>query len=196
MCFGETLASNLGFDNLTGWLPPSQDAPGRIDLVGIDKVWKLYYSLVAFYCQRRSLMNINDYFARKKAQQEINIQTSIAKLHCATHDALDELYRDLTWELTEDVRDHLQIFTEEEVEEFFAKPLPHMEILALYIELEKKHSQERMIFLKGFSKFMLEIINEQVEDYRETESILSRIAATSEETHSTDEVRRMLDLED
>ena len=141
-------------------------------------------------------MNIDDYVARKKAQRESNIQTSIEKLHCATHDALDELHRDLTWELTEDIRDHLSIFAEDEVEEFFAKPLPHMEILALYIELEKKHSQERMTFLKGFSKFMLETINEQVEDYRETESILSRITENNEKTYSTDEVRQMLDLED
>lgn len=71
-----------------------------------------------------------------------------------------------------------------------------MEILALYVELEKKHSQERMTFLKGFSKFMLEIINEQVEDYHETESILSRITENNEKTYSTDEVRQMLDLKD
>lgn len=42
---------------------------------------------------------------------------------------------------------------------------------------------------------MLEIINEQVEDYRETESILARIAGNDEETNSTDEMRQMLDLE-
>ena len=141
-------------------------------------------------------MNINDYFAEIKAQQEKNIQTSIENLNSATHDALEKLYRELIWELTKDIRDHFSIFTAEEVDEFFAKPLPHIEILALYIEMEKKHSQERMIFLKGFSKFMLEIINEQVEDYRETESIRSRIAETNEETYSTDEMRQMLDLED
>ena len=93
-------------------------------------------------------------------------------MNSATHDALEELYRELTWELTEDIPDHLSIFTEDDVDKFFAKPLPHMEILAMYIEMEKKHSQERTVFLKRFSKFMLEIINEQVEDYRETESIL------------------------
>ncbi|MCY3709782.1 MAG: hypothetical protein OXG26_12890 [Caldilineaceae bacterium] len=79
-------------------------------------------------------MNIDDPFAREKAQCESNIQTSIEKLHCATRDALDELHRDLTWELTE--------------------------------------------------------------DYRETESILSRITENNEKTYSTDEVRQMLDLED
>lgn len=140
-------------------------------------------------------MTIDDHFAREKSQRESNIQTSIEKPRCATHDALDELHRELTWELTEDIRDHLSNLEEDEVEEFFAKPLPHMEILALYIEQEKKHNQERTTFLKGFSRFMLETINEQVEDYRETESILSRIAENNEKTYSTDEVRQMLDLE-
>ena len=79
-------------------------------------------------------MNIDDPFAREKEQCESNFQTSIEKLHCATRDALDELHRDLTWELTE--------------------------------------------------------------DYRETESILSRITENDEKTYSTDEVRQMLDLED
>jgi len=50
-------------------------------------------------------MNVDDYVARKKAQCESNIQTSIEKLHCAARDALDELHRDLTWELTEDIRE-------------------------------------------------------------------------------------------
>ena len=140
-------------------------------------------------------MNINDYFAEVKARQEKSIQTTIENLNSATHDALDELYRSLSWELTEDIRDHFSILTEEDVKEFFAKPLPHLEILALYIELEKKHSQERMIFLEGFSKFMLEIINEQVDDYREAESTVSRIAENNEKTYTADEVREMLDLE-
>ena len=140
-------------------------------------------------------MKIEEYFEKRKAQQDKNIQTVVEKLHCATNDALDELHRDLTREFTEDIRAHLSVFSEEEVEEFFAMPMPQMEILALFIEMEKKHSQERMVFLKGFSKCMLEIINEQVEDYYEAESIVSRIAENNEKTYSTEEVRKMLDLE-
>ena len=91
-------------------------------------------------------MNVNEFFAQRKARQEKNNQLSIEKLNSATHDALEELYRELTWELTEDIPGHLSIFTEDDVDKFFAKPLPHMEILALYIEMEKKHSQERNCF--------------------------------------------------
>lgn len=95
-------------------------------------------------------MNVNEFFAQRKARQEKNNQLSIEKLNSATHDALEELYRELTWELTEDIPDHLSIFTEDDVDKFFAKPLPHMEILAMYIEMEKNIARKELFFSKDF----------------------------------------------